>query len=86
MGLAIAAVACLVILVSIAIAYPDLLKVDSKVDKVTRENLRLEVQVAELQETIKLLDQKNVKLASELLAHRNKLPWVNVEEIDGPQE
>jgi len=25
-------------------------------------------------------------LETELFAHRNKLPWVNIEELDGPQE
>lgn len=54
--------------------------------RLKRKNKQLKGQIKELNRTIELLDEKNIRLTSELIARRNDLPWVNVEELDGPKE
>lgn len=84
-------VVCSVLVVcGIAMVFMDLADaLDWEIEPKVRERgkvKRLKARVAELEATVELLDEKNVKLSTELVAYRNKLPWVHVEELDGPQE
>lgn len=64
----------------------DLFKVGQASRRLRKKNRELVEENKRLLETIALLDQKNVSLTTELIARRNQLPWVNVEELDGTQE
>ena len=90
MGVALAAVGLLLCLIIpfafFAMEEADISFKRPESKRLKKKNKQLETEIVELRSIIELLDKKNVVLTNELIARRNGLPWVNVEELDGPQE